>query len=130
MMPIPSTTASPTWHLERFNRGLHQPQRKTHLGRPNLSAMTPSPGEAGGERSVTAHLSTALGTSKPPAPSWVAYPLRSLQRVGRSSLSFSQRHLNSRRVAELAGTFLVGGWGRLADHTLFRRTGNLETAST
>src|SRR5436190_9742085 len=45
------------------------------------------------------------------APSRVAYPLRSLQRVGPSSLSFSRRHLNSRHVAELSGTFLVGGSG-------------------
>src|SRR6266704_7001190 len=68
--------------------------------------------------------------SRDTAPSWVAYPLRSLQRVGLSSLSFSQRHLNSRRVADLSDTFLVGGRGTLGDRTRFRRTGNLQLAST
>jgi len=53
----------------------------------------------------------------------VAYLLRSLQRVGPSSLSFSQRHLNSRRVAELSGAFLVGGSGTLGDRTLFAALG-------
>ena len=64
---------------------------------------------------MTAHFSAALGTSKRAAPSRVAYPLPSLQTVGPSSLSFSQRHLNSRRVADLSGTFLVGPtFGRVA----------------
>src|SRR6267154_681101 len=105
MMPIPFTTALPT----------------SASGKMESWPTSTTTENASGKAEPISHDTP---------PSRVAYPLRSLQRVGPSSLSFSQRHLNSRRVAELSGAFLVGGSGTLGDRTLFRRARTLETAST